>query len=291
MSKKIYNFKKAMQYGTEYKSFKSAGGRIISPSSLAKRIQNPNIWYQDFCGTNPNPFNGNLATIKGSLVHASIEAYFLNSTIEVSHIQDWLKEKSLYIPEIIGKEHDIIKNAEDAMNIFVKKYPEAYSRNPEYLEKYLEVKLTDDIMLAGTIDGIIKNDDGHDTYTIIDWKTSSFFKKNFGDYGGQLYSYVKMARLNGINVTRIAIGYIVNPTKTIQHRVKFVDEPVDENKLCEIEILIDNTVKAVDIVESNPEVSSEILFPSNCFFGSYLASEPRELASLRSPGKSIIKGN
>ncbi len=192
---KKYDFIESQKYGVNYAEFKATGGRILSPSSLAKSMTNPAIWYADFMGTNPDPFTGNESTIRGSLIHAAIEAHYLNQEIDYVEVAEWLRLKSIYIPDIIGLEDRIISDTKVALSCFRATMPTTTfaSPKPVYMEHYMEFKLTPQLMFAGTADAIFENLDGiasgTQTFTMIDWKSSKAMKSSIGDYRGQLYAY------------------------------------------------------------------------------------------------------
>ena len=290
---KRYDFLESQKYGANYAEFKSRGGRILSPSSMSKAVSNPHEWYLDFNGLNPNPFSGNEATIRGSVIHAAIEAYFLEHSIDYTEVENWIIDKTKYIPQLMGLQTLIVNETIKAVNIFKTEFNTSSFAEPKprYTEKYMEFQITENIKLAGTADAMFLNNDsstGGDSFTLVDWKTSKQMKKTMGDYKAQLYAYIILARKTGIDITRIGVCYIVHPTKTIPHRISYVEEKVDESYAREMELFIDNRVKALNLMEENPDVlTPEIMFPVNCFVGSYLASKPREFAA--HVGTSLIK--
>jgi len=290
-----YNFIESQEYGINYKSFKAGGGRILSPSGLSKSLTNPCEWYLDFTGGNPNPFMGNEATVRGSMIHAAIEAHYLGEEIDYDEVRDWLKLKSAYIPDLIGLEDNIISSTKQAIDVFKREMDHSTftSTSALHLEKYMEVDILPNLKLAGTADAIFSNTDGIDSCTMVDWKTSKMMKSSIGDYKAQLYAYVILARRNEINITRIATAYIVHPSipkphattgkmpkpsPTHVYRVKYVEEVVDANMLREMELYLDNYVKAIQLVDENPHLA-DVVFRTNCFYGGYLASAPRDFAN------------
>lgn len=260
-----------LKYGTNYAEFKASGGKIISPSSMLNLQNNAHEWYQNYSGTNPNPFHGNESTVLGSLVHAQIEAFHEGKVINHSEMVTYVDEQAVYIPELVGQGINISNEAILMFNAWKAEAPSKLRAKPMYSEYYMEFDLEPNIRLAGTTDAIYMLPDG--TVCITDWKTAKTKKSTIGDYMAQLLSYVIMAEKQGMKVSKVAICYIIRPTKTLPARVFYCEEHVNNDFKLEISTMINNAVRGVKLVQEIGEEHSEVIFRPN-FTGMY-GGKPR----------------
>ena len=230
---------------------------LLRPSSLSELFDNPLLWYNKNIA-NSVVFNGNEATVLGTLLHQKIENYYQGIKDNQDTIHDYINEKVLQGISI--DEWELLDNLDEMFEVWKSSYNENFAK-PTKLEHNFTVEPKDSIIyLQGTVDAIEGD-------TIIDWKTTSKKKSSIGDYWLQLYMYAYLARSNGVDVNNVRVCYIqkgkVTPSgKPSPAQCYWYEEPIDENKM---KLLIDNlkiVSKKIRFSLDNPDLV-ELLWNNN----------------------------
>lgn len=178
---------------------KPENGIRISPSGVNTLLTNGAKWYQENV-LGIDKFSGNDATVLGSIVHAYIENFYTNE-----HTHEHVKEKAQEYMELnrIANQMEMSAKANDMFEAWKRDYSLSYPM-PTMLEKWLEFKASDRIVVSGTLDAY-----SEDTGVIIDWKTTS--KKPHGmsqSHKEQLYMYAFLLKQNGYEPKLARVCYL-----------------------------------------------------------------------------------
>jgi hypothetical protein len=230
----------------EYNDIKIPNGGIykISPSSLNKFFECSLSWYNENV-LGQNIFEGNTASILGTVVHACLEAHYNG---EYPGKEAANKEISEFLDVKYADRIDIDKEA------ILKYWNEMFMATIAYIDdsdgmllpKETETSLTydlgDGVYVAGSADAI--NDD-----RIIDYKTVATIRNqnDLKQYRLQLMTYAYIAIKNGYKINKITVIYTTvpkrdrisektgKPMKDYPSIVEAVEEVITEDKLNWIE--------------------------------------------------------
>jgi len=174
----------------------------ISPSQFSKFVSTNWTWYRESV-LGLDKFEGNTASVIGTCVHLCAEYAALGKPITHDMICTWLDE----LPYHVDIDIEEVKLQYKAPAIaLVNQY--VLQHKMLYVEKDLEYKLTDDILVSGQLDRL---EGSKDDCMIVDYKSyNSKTKPKYipQHYKTQLLAYDYLARKNGYNPTRMRLVYV-----------------------------------------------------------------------------------
>ncbi len=212
------------EYGKATKAFRDIPGNyVLSPSSVKKFFNNSKEWWNDRNGK--ITFDGNTATVLGSVIHASIEAYYHGDSILAGEVEEWLEEKYKYNPKVDIDE--VLREYENMFTMWEAHYPAMYPA-PDIIEGTMNMQMSDNILMAGTYDGYEE-----ERGIVIDWKTCKKIpsQSTIDGYRYQMLSYCIGLIAEGKKVNGYRIVFIQRPTKTISARVWTFDIELSDELL------------------------------------------------------------
>jgi hypothetical protein len=183
------------EHGVQYADFKSVEGNVvISPSGLRNFIDNSSNWKENVINKK-STFTGNANTEFGSYVHLYAELFYkgkLNSDFTMPRAYTEAFNVTCRHLDLIGERLYL----EAICKVFYNEYLSVYPTDIES-EGYLEFKLDNKTMVAGSYDGL-EYDSDTKSFTIVDFKTSnkSLNEKSMSNYYLQLNCYARMWELN-----------------------------------------------------------------------------------------------
>ena len=214
---------KLPQHGSEYATFLENGGTVISPSGLRNIIDNPSEWKKNVIDKE-RTFFGNENTQVGSYLHLYCDYFYqgkLTKELRLpKEIQNlfFTQNKDIDLGSFIDKKKTIRMDAylETLCDTVREEYLEVYP-SPLESEGYLEYRLDDKTMIAGSYDTLSREDD---ELVICDFKTTSksLTEKSMLNYILQLSIYCRLHEIiNGEQPTKIRIiGIVKTQTPKVQ---------------------------------------------------------------------------
>lgn len=214
---------KLPQHGSEYSEFLENGGTVISPSGLRNLIESPSSWKSNVIDK-IKTFTGNENTQVGDYVHLYAEYFYKDKLTKENRLPQLIKEaffrdnQCIDLNKFLDKKETIkMSNYLDTLcDVLREEYLEVYIR-PKESEGYIEFKLDDKTMLAGSYDSLSYEDD---EIVIADFKTSgkSLNEKSMLGYILQLSIYARLTELvHNVKPTKIrVVGLIKNLSPKVQ---------------------------------------------------------------------------
>ena len=214
---------KLPQHGSEYSEFLENGGTVISPSGLRNLIESPSSWKSNVIDK-IKTFTGNENTQVGNYVHLYAEYFYKDKLTKENRLPQLIKEaffrdnQCIDLNKFLDKKETIkMSNYLDTLcDVLREEYLEVYIR-PKESEGYIEFKLDDKTMLAGSYDSLSYEDD---EIVIVDFKTSgkSLNEKSMLGYILQLSIYARLTELvHNVKPTKIrVVGLIKNLSPKVQ---------------------------------------------------------------------------
>ena len=214
---------KLPQHGSEYSEFLENGGTVISPSGLRNLIESPSSWKSNVIDK-IKTFTGNENTQVGNYVHLYAEYFYKDKLTKENRLPQLIKEaffrdnQCIDLNKFLDKKETIkMSNYLDTLcDVLKEEYLEVYIR-PKESEGYIEFKLDDKTMLAGSYDSLSYEDD---EIVIVDFKTSgkSLNEKSMLGYILQLSIYARLTELvHNVKPTKIrVVGLIKNLSPKVQ---------------------------------------------------------------------------
>jgi len=214
---------KLPQHGSEYSEFLGNGGTVISPSGLRNLIESPSSWKSNVIDK-IKTFAGNENTQIGDYVHLYAEYFYKDKLTKENRLPQLIKEaffrdnQCIDLNKFLDKKETIkMSNYLDTLcDVLREEYLEVYIR-PKESEGYIEFKLDDKTMLAGSYDSLSYEDD---EIVIVDFKTSgkSLNEKSMLGYILQLSIYARLTELvHNVKPTKIrVVGLIKNLSPKVQ---------------------------------------------------------------------------
>lgn len=184
-------------HGHQYKEFIESGGIVISPSGLRVFLENSNAWKKNTI-TRESDFDGNLNTEIGSYIHYYAELFYdgkLNKDGSMGRVyKDAFMASCRYLD--LNSSYDA-KNSitygaylDTVCNELRVNYLEKYPK-PQAVEGYLEYKLDDKVMIAGSYDAL---EVSNGIACVVDFKTtrSVLNEKSMINFVLQLSTYAAL---------------------------------------------------------------------------------------------------
>jgi hypothetical protein len=222
----------------------------ISPSSIGKFFDYPSIWYKEHVLGEKPEFNGNTASVLGTVIHALAEEYGKN------------KSTPSNAKELCNEYIDSFKNNEDVDCSLVKSLYEGMASTlindylryniPSKVEEQVYTEVKNNIYVGGSCDAL------HGNTTITDYKNVG--KKPSTDtipfnYKIQLLSYALCYKNMGYPIDRIQIVYTVRPTKTLPPRVFQVAQMINNEDWDLINNTLELIADTVELVKRDPSLA------------------------------------
>jgi hypothetical protein len=218
-------------------------------------MDNPKVWF-DRNVDKVSSFQGNTATVFGTILHAGIEQHFSGDKLTRDDVIDYIDRQVCeldrnYILDCWGETLDELK---------------AMATKPDEQE-YKTCIIYDKYSVGGTVDYRRRK-------TIGDYKTCSSLKSDIGEYKYQLMAYAFIDKLNGIETDALEITYIQKPNKGYisektgkligvkPAKVSIVRYDITLEDWIEIEEVLDSIVKTYKAYISSPELK-DVLYREN----------------------------
>ncbi len=210
-------------HGENYKDFLDEGGVVISPSGLRNLIESPSSWKLNVIDK-VKTFTGNENTQIGNYVHLYAEYFYKGKLTKENKLPSLVKEaffrdnQCINLNSYLDKKETIrMSNYLDTLcDVLREEYLEVYTR-PEESEGYIEFKLDDKTMIAGSYDALSYEDED---IVVVDFKTSgkSLKEESMLGYILQLSIYARLTELvHKVKPTKIRIcGIIKNLSPKVQ---------------------------------------------------------------------------
>ena len=231
----------------------------ISPSQINNFFAVPKIWYEDNMTDNEKSFQGNTASVTGTIAHHIYKSVTLGEEVSRKEINEQLIEYAQLRPELELEINQIMIDYPLVTGEVVNNYVIPHDKQGGVLkiEEQVVAKVMPSIYIAGSFDRLEGD-------CVTDYKTVGIKPNDITipfNYRIQLLAYAYALRQTGHEVNRIRIVYGVKPTKTIPARCIIVTEQIDYVA----EKLIEDTLKlmgeSVLTVLENPSLT-HIIFKS-----------------------------
>lgn len=224
----------------------------ISPSQIEKFFSLPAVWYDEQILKN-SQFEGNTATVLGTIVHAFAEEFAKGNHPDRSAAEAYLDAQTIDIDkdEIRSLYPDM---AETLINEYVR------HNMPSSVEDAVYTEIQNGIYVAGSCD----NRTGD---IVVDYKNVAKAPTGGNDgkipfnYKIQMLAYAYCYRAMGIPIERIRLVYTVRPTKTLPIRVFVVTQVITPEDWDMISNTLNLMAETVLSARSNPELV-HLLFKS-----------------------------
>jgi hypothetical protein len=240
------------QHGFQYAGYE---GMVISPSGLRNLYDNPMMWKKNVI-LKEKTFLGNENTVFGSCVHQYAEEYYagrLNKDMSMPKnvIEAVLRSNNNFPISEIDLDY-----LQLVCSVFRQEYLEL-NPTPDEIEGYVEYDISNDIKIAGSYDGLVKNKDG--TYTVVDYKTSNKSVSDINQYALQMSVYATLLQINrNIIISTIrAVVIVKNKAPKVivleaKPNIKFANRSISL------------AIKKIEIATQHPEII-DMLFTENPF--------------------------
>ena len=216
------------------------GSFKISPSGVSGFFNYTANWYNENLLGNDG-FNGNTASINGSIVHFAAEHDRIPT---IDEVDDYLAlQKCDYDRDEIMNNYPDMCTAIIADNI---------DHTIESKEQFKFTHIKDVVYVGGTYDAITTNGN---LKTLVDYKTATTKPSRFSkDYRMQMLTYCYILKKNNIHIDQIELRYIVRATKTLPVRVISFIEPIDNSNLEFIESVLNMMADSVIAFRDYPHL-------------------------------------
>ena len=174
----------------------------IGASQVSKFFDKTSEWYRENL-LGEEGFTGNTATNLGTIVHAGIEMFVLDGSVDYGTIDE-------YISSLSGSDIDTVHISNQYPAMLYAILPYVQSKKPDEVEKFVFHEILPGIVAGGSIDAVNYFNDGKSAY-IRDWKTTSAktAPKNFSrPYWFQQMTYAYVLKKLGIDVQYVELVYI-----------------------------------------------------------------------------------
>jgi hypothetical protein len=231
----------------------------ISPSQIANFFSLPRVWYEDNMLDGEKAFQGNTATVTGTIAHHIYKYVTLGKKITREEINEQLAVYAQLRPELSLDTNQIMIDYPLVTTEVVNNYIIPHDKQGGMLkvEESVVAPVMPGIYVGGTYDRLEGD-------CIVDFKTVGT-KPNENaipfNYKIQLLAYAFALRATGHEVNRIRLVYGVKPTVKIPVRCIVVTESIDYVA----EKLISDTLKLIGesvlMVLENPSLT-HLIFKS-----------------------------
>lgn len=198
---------------------------LISPSFLAQLYINPWKWYEHEVLGKEADFQGNTASVTGTICHYIYKLAAQNKNYDPDEIKEQLTIYDKMRPELKLDIKKILSDYPGVSSTVIHSY-NMINHNAKIEYKILS-EVMNGIYIGGHIDRI-------ENKTIIDFKTVSRAPKENKiaiGYKLQLMAYAAACIKQGMEINNICVVYGIKPTKTHGARCIILKESItDENK-------------------------------------------------------------
>ena len=216
------------------------GSFKISPSGVSNFFNRTASWYGENLLGNDG-FNGNTASITGTIVHFAAEHDRIPTIVEV--------DEYLALQKCEYDRDEIIKHYPDMCTAII---ADNIDHTIESKEQFKFTHLKDIVYVGGTYDAITISGN---LKTLVDYKTTATKPSRFNkDYRMQMLTYAYILKKNNIDIDQIDLRYIVKATKTLPVRVISFIEPINNNDLDFIESVLNMIAESVIAFRDNPHL-------------------------------------
>lgn len=197
----------------------------ISPSQINNFFALPRVWYEDNMTDGEKAFQGNTATVTGTIAHHIYKSVTLGESITREEINKQLMEYVQLKPELDIDANQVMIDYPLVTGEVVNNYilPNDKKGGVLKVEEQIVAKVMPGIYVGGTYDRLEGD-------CIVDYKNVGT-KPNENVipfcYKIQLLAYAFALKQAGHEVNRIRLVYGVKPTKTIPARCIVVTETID----------------------------------------------------------------
>ena len=212
----------------------------ISPSQINNFFAYPKVWYEDNMLDGEKAFQGNTATVTGTIAHYIYKSVTLDEPVTREEINKQLILYAQLKPELNLDTNQIMIDYPLVTGEVVNSYVLPHDKQDGLLIKVEEpvvANVMPGIYVGGTYDRLEGD-------CIVDYKTVAT-KPREGpipfNYKIQLLAYAYALRAKGYEVNRIRLVYGVKPTTTLPARCFVVTETIDHVA----EKLIDDTLRLI----------------------------------------------
>jgi len=215
------------------------GSFKISPSGVSNFFNRTANWFGENLLGNDG-FNGNTASILGSIVHKAAETDEIPTGDDIDNY--------LALQTCDYDREEILRNYYDMCVAII---ADNIDHTIESKEQFKFTHIKDVIYVGGTYDAITNNG----LKTLVDYKTSGTKPSRFSkDYRMQMLTYAYILKKHNIHIDQIELRYIVRATKTLPVRVISFIEPIDDNSLEFIESVLNMMADSVIAFRDYPEL-------------------------------------
>lgn len=197
----------------------------ISPSQINNFFALPRVWYEDNMTDGEKAFQGNTATVTGTIAHHIYKSVTLGESITREEINEQLMEYAQLKSELNIDTNQVMIDYPLVTGEVVNSYilPNDKKGGVLKVEEQIVAKVMPGIYVGGTYDRLEGD-------CIVDYKNVGT-KPNENvipfHYKIQLLAYAFALRQAGHEVNRVRLVYGVKPTKTIPARCIVVTETID----------------------------------------------------------------
>lgn len=197
----------------------------ISPSQINNFFALPRVWYEDNMTDGEKAFQGNTATVTGTIAHHIYKSVTLGESITREEINEQLMEYAQLKSELDIDTNQVMIDYPLVTSEVVNSYilPNDKKGGVLKVEEQIVAKVMPGIYVGGTYDRLEGD-------CIVDYKNVGT-KPNENVipfcYKIQLLAYAFALKQAGHEVNRIRLVYGVKPTKTIPARCIVVTETID----------------------------------------------------------------
>ena len=211
----------------------------ISPSQINNFFAYPKVWYEDNMLDGEKAFQGNTATVTGTIAHHIYKSVTLGEPVTREEINEQLMLYAQLKPELNLDTNQIMIDYPLVTGEVVNSYVLPHDKQGGLLkvEEPVVANVMPGIYVGGTYDRLEGD-------CIVDYKTVAT-KPREGpipfNYKIQLLAYAYALRAKGYEVNRIRLVYGVKPTIKLPARCFAVTETIDHVA----EKLIDDTLRLI----------------------------------------------
>ena len=197
----------------------------ISPSQINNFFAYPKVWYEDNMLDEEKAFQGNTATVTGTIAHHIYKSVTEKITVTREDINKQLLEYHLMKPELELDVNQIMTDYPLIASVVVNDYTIPHDAKNTLIKCEHNVigKVSEGIYVGGSTDRIEGD-------CIVDYKTVAKLPNQDKipfNYKIQLLAYAYAARKMGFEINRIRIVYGVKPTIKMPARCIVVTEEID----------------------------------------------------------------
>lgn len=239
------------------------GAFRISASQFNQFVAYPHQWYREKI-LGESGFEGNTASVLGTIVHAIVAAVANKEDVPVEEIEQYITNCSTLEDGTPNEDvdADIVRaNYEQMGTILVNDY--LLANMPTQVEPFVQHEIQPGYFPSGSIDAI--NGD-----CIVDYKTYSGKTKPKTiplNYKYQLLIYAYICRKMGMDIQRVRLVYINRniagglsektgkPLKSYPPEVTVLTECIDQDDMDFIESLLNLCAESVDMAKQHPELA------------------------------------